>query len=402
MSYYLGLVGLGLLFVLFVHLYNRWAYYVFRKQAQSAEQFQEIPAPANPPKLHKTQSLKNDGGTTRSVAKIGEIRGLAGEAALHAPSAVGNPTFWSSALLKDQPSPKADSDNTPNEARAIERKIFILGMESLSAEALQEWFVAINKSSSLGQTIEGLSGDNQWHFLWRLDGGVANASLTNNRLQALLPISQLQLTFNLANRRGYLTAESWQTLMSVLENPPSAKNTKMRVSTEFSQAWLEDAKWLDHLCAEFDVQIALTLLCRESAGVSGGQISRESANEGMVFENGVFRKIDHQGRELFRLEFMPSGGIPENLDALENLIGQQMTFYLDIPRVANGQAVFKEMTKFAQHLAAIVRADLVDDRSLALSSVSLDTIGEQILQIQRRMKELGVPAGSPLALQLFS
>jgi hypothetical protein len=428
MTYYLGLVGLGLFFVLLVYLYNRWTFFVYRKTFMASEgnEYQSASPPPEAAKVNVQPPKAPPFALDATV--VGNINGMAAEQIRAMKDNVSPPAEH---LLKGARVDETKTISTPinplesntTQGLLAHQSFFVLGLDKLTAEEFQGWLTQLRSSSPFVVSIECLANNKQWYNAWTSDllgnAGQRNALLTAEKWTPLVPIMQVEVLVQLANRRGHLTIEDWQLIENcakgkapatiagseaVLPIAPLTVDKMQEVSVHITalDQWLMRARDLDQLCAEYDVQIALTLKCRESSGVSGGQISRESSLEGMVFERGLFCKFSSEGLPQFTLEFSPNGEMDLSLDELENRIGDQVTLCLDLPKVTNGQKVFQDMVRFAQHFSAVIRADLVDDRGHQLSSISLDTIAEQIGRIQGRMKEAGLIAGSPLAIQLFS
>lgn len=428
MSYYLGLVGLGLFFVLLVHLYNRWTYYVFQREEMLAKKSRLTPLSDGDDKHmamdanHTVKPLtqKNTPHTSQKnqnhATIVGNIKGMVAE------STQQKFITRDSNVIPRYPQQEAEvkpldipinlhTAIPPEDTETLQthQSFFVLGMETLSADELYQWLSSIQTASPFVVALEILAQDKCWHTAWSSLPTLIDKPktlLSPNALLPLIPVVQIEVVVQLANRRGHLTLEDWQSIeRGVLGHgmAPQEKWSSIKLHVTSIDRWLARAQHLDSLCAEYDMQIALTLMCRESAGVSGGQVSRAATQEGMVFSQGLFHKMDAEGNPLFSLDFAPTGSDSrrEDLESLENHIGGQVTLSLDIPRVVNGQMVFQDMARFAQHLAGIIRADLVDDRGHQLSSVSLDTIGEQVQQIQAKMKAAGLPAGSLMARQLF-
>jgi FtsZ-interacting cell division protein ZipA len=79
-----------------------------------------------------------------------------------------------------------------------------------------------------------------------------------------------------------------------------------------------------------------------------------------------------------------------------------LTLLLDIPRVKEPVKYFDEMTKLAMDVATKLRATLVDDQRVTLSSSAISHIRAQVEAVEKSMLAGGIAPGSDQALRLFS
>jgi hypothetical protein len=123
---------------------------------------------------------------------------------------------------------------------------------------------------------------------------------------------------------------------------------------------LEAAYALDRACAEADVQVAVHVL----------GIPAEARPEA-----GPFEVAPRQGG---------------------------VTLLLDVPRTRDLARGYEAMVRAGRSLAASHGGRLVDDNGNLLDDAALAAIGAEIDAMRRRMAEMGIEPGSPLALRLFS
>ena len=96
--------------------------------------------------------------------------------------------------------------------------------------------------------------------------------------------------------------------------------------------------------------------------------------------------------------YEPTQFLPENIKSLTTL---GITFLLDVPRVANGERVFDQMTHLAKIFSNTLGGIMVDDNRVPLSDNGILRSKQQLIDIQSSMKKYKIIAGSPSALRLF-
>lgn len=360
MSYYLGLVGVGLVFVLLIHIYNRWSIYRLRKLEKS--------------KLFGFANTALNHNITNTTAIQKEIQN-------------SNDTI--NAKLRESLIESVAKQSV--QSQKFYENILISNLDKVSSDEINKWITEIKKLPFITQIFSYDKNKNAkilWDELFIIPSATIDSSVFAIVVKAIL-----------ANRKGFLDINEIKKIHNKLTQLISDTPAKIEIA-EINEITTR-AQALDHTCAEFDVQIVITLLCRNQSGVSGGQISKASITQGLVFENGGFIKTTAQGQSEYRLDFQVSP-TPESLEELATRIGQKATLTIDVPKTKNGKEVFREMAIFAQHLTAVINADLVDDRSQPLSSAALETIGQQIEQIQKLMVDQDFEPGSQDIIRLFN
>ncbi len=160
------------------------------------------------------------------------------------------------------------------------------------------------------------------------------------------------------------------------------------------------AEELDRFCASVDVQIGVNLVSR-GAPFAGTKLRGLVEALGMGLRaDGLFHAEDDEGNSLFVLgNLEPTLLTPESLREMQT---QGLTMIVDVPRVPDGGVVFDRMMQTANHLAEALDADVVDDNRSAFGPDAARMIRQQIQQFQGQMHDYGLPAGSRLALRLFT
>lgn len=152
---------------------------------------------------------------------------------------------------------------------------------------------------------------------------------------------------------------------------------------------------LDRLCAEVDIQLAVHLAPRHDP-LAPDQVRDVALDKGFrLASDGVLGYHDAAGDRLFSLQ-MPDARAPDGLPA------PTACCILEVPCVAQGELAFDRMMQVAQELADTLDALMVDEHRRPITDRFVAPVRQQIGQLQARMSQQGVAAGSPLALRLFS
>jgi FtsZ-interacting cell division protein ZipA len=123
--------------------------------------------------------------------------------------------------------------------------------------------------------------------------------------------------------------------------------------------------------------------------------------DGMALEpDGVFRMRDEKAGEVFSVvNLEPRPFVSEQT---KHMSTGGLTFLLDVPRTANGSALFDRMAAAARRLSGALQARVVDDNKVPLSETELKRIRLQLEDIYARMAREGIMAGGSDAMRLFS
>ena len=163
---------------------------------------------------------------------------------------------------------------------------------------------------------------------------------------------------------------------------------------------MQRAQQLAALCADVDVQIGLNLTARGGA-VPGKRIRALAEAHGLVLErDGRFHRRDETGLELFTLCNMEAAAF--STEGMKELATKGLTLLFDVARVQGGIDAFDRFVEFTRTMADSLSAAIVDDNQQPLDDAALGKIRAQLQALYASMEEQGIPAGSPLALRLFS
>ncbi|MBU6504405.1 MAG: hypothetical protein KGQ63_01845 [Betaproteobacteria bacterium] len=164
---------------------------------------------------------------------------------------------------------------------------------------------------------------------------------------------------------------------------------------------LATAEALDRFCAKVDVLIGMNVMFAEGREPPARQVRERAEREGLALgEDGVFHAFDDRQRNRFTLAHRD--GLPF-LDMEEDFTPVPgVTFLLDVPRVRDAHTALTDLFAMADRLAQGLGGRLVDDNGATLGPRQLVAIQKQLSDILHQMDRQGVPAGSDLALRLFS
>jgi len=163
---------------------------------------------------------------------------------------------------------------------------------------------------------------------------------------------------------------------------------------------LQRAQQLDALCADVDVQIVLNLIARGGLFPGTGIRAFAEANGLALEQDGRFCRRDESGLELYALSnsdapaFSPEG--------MKTLAAKGLTLLFDVARAPGGIATFDRYVEFTRALAEALSAGIVDDNRQPLDEAALGKIRKQLQALYASMEQQGIPAGGPLALRLFA
>lgn len=204
---------------------------------------------------------------------------------------------------------------------------------------------------------------------------------------------ELRIGLQLADRSGPVNAVLLEQFKRAVEHVgdeltavPGLANTREAVARAIN---------LDRLCAEVDIQLAVYLAPRHDH-FSPDVVRDTAIGKGFrLASDGVLGYHDASGDRLFILQ-MPDARAPDGLPA------PTACCILEVPCVTQGEVAFDRMMQVAESLAESLDALLVDEHRRPITDRFVAPVRQQIGQLQSRMAQQGVAAGSALALRLFS
>lgn len=210
--------------------------------------------------------------------------------------------------------------------------------------------------------------------------------------------SELKMALQLADRRGPATSADIARFVALIKQFAVDLGGSAQIEAEESAAARATA--LDGFCADVDVEIGVNLVAGNHT-MPGTKVRALAEAAGMkLTAEGVFHLRDEHGASLFTLRNSePRPFLPEHV---KNITTRGITLLLDVPRVAHGGRVFDQMLQLGRSMAHALSGEVVDDNRKPLTDAGADSIRKQLGLIYRQMEGYGIPAGSPLALRLFS
>jgi hypothetical protein len=163
---------------------------------------------------------------------------------------------------------------------------------------------------------------------------------------------------------------------------------------------LMNARALDDFCAGVDLQLGVNIVASGDP-FPGARLRDLVEAAGLkLFDDGCFHALDEHGRTRFTL--CNIGAELFVSESMKSLATQGVTLSLDVPRVAGGPAVFDAMIGVAEHMTHALGGALVDAHGNALTAEMIADIRKKVGELQWRMAQHQIDAGSVRALRLFS
>jgi FtsZ-interacting cell division protein ZipA len=207
----------------------------------------------------------------------------------------------------------------------------------------------------------------------------------------------VEIGLQLADRNGAVSHDQLDAFCRALYG--FAAEEGGAVSCPDKQHALQVAKSLDMLCMEVDVLIGLNIIASDSRPFTSEAIHKEATVAQMTLEaDGAYHARDAFGHTLFTLTNQDDQPFPRDG---RGLTVHGLTLLFDVPRVADGLAVFDRMTRLGFDLAWRLEGRLVDDNGRAVTEDNLNRDRARLAAFYGRMEARGIPAGGERALRLF-
>ena len=208
----------------------------------------------------------------------------------------------------------------------------------------------------------------------------------------------LRAGLQLADRKGAVSAQELTDFVVMAQVVVVAIGARSALAE--AEAALQRAQQLDALCSDVDVQIGLNLIARGGA-IPGTRIRAVAEAHGLVLErDGRFHRRDESGLELYALCNQEPAAF--SADAMKELATRGLTLLFDVARVPGGIVTFDRFVEFTRALAEALPAAIVDDNGRPLDDAGLGKIRAQLQSLYASMEQQGIAAGGPLALRLFA
>lgn len=207
----------------------------------------------------------------------------------------------------------------------------------------------------------------------------------------------VEFGLQLADRSGALSQDQLDAFTRALYE--FAAEAGGAVSCPDKQEALEQARDLDLFCMDVDVLIGLNVVSADSRPFTSEAMHGLALQASLSLEpDGSFHARDGFGHTLFTLANQGEEPFPRDGRGLTT---HGVTLLFDVPRVADGLAVFDRMTQLGFDLAGRLEGRLVDDNGRVVSEESLNRDRARLVTFYQRMQARGIPAGGERSLRLF-
>jgi len=385
-DFQLALVGLAVVVVVAVIIYNRWQESKYKKRAEQAfgtshpdVLIDDISASSAPPfaaaRRQPSQSINE-----RVEPRLG----------------AGLPAF--AADDADDLTPIGDSHSYPTNVEKVASSVHYSSAPVLQAEVdsialiladaplgVAQYENVISQSKLLGKGVrwEGLQAG-----LWQ--------PIT---LPAIDAYRELRVGMQLADRRGpidVMALNQFSDMVAQYAASVGAVSQREEVSAAILRAQSVDA-----FCADTDIEIAVNVIGKSGVTFAVTKVRGLAESNGfMALDSGEYVMRDDQGRVLYTLRnFDPAEppGIKRTTGYLSGL-----TFALDVPRTPDATRTFERMFMVVMKIADVLQGEVVDDNRKVLTAAGRKVIADTITAITAQMEAKGVAAGSATALRLYA
>ncbi len=212
----------------------------------------------------------------------------------------------------------------------------------------------------------------------------------------------LQVAVQLANRGGPLNALEFSEFVNAVEALAESLDASAELP-DMSET-VANARELDGFAAACDVQLGVNVVS-DGAPWSAAYVQNVATQDGLVLSRDGTRFTRYQAgpdgiqRALFTLQFGDTNFLRDDLTVKA---GSQITLLLDVPQASQAVKPLKTMCEYGDSLAQRMGARLVDDNHRPLTETSFVAIFQQLQALYDKLETRGMPAGSPVALRLFS
>ena len=352
----LGLVGLGIVFVILVVIYNL-------VQERRARNLLKRAAP----EADRRDPLFDESGQRLGVSAARQDTRRA-EPELEQQSDFSSPTL-------------PDLDDEPGGPDAFCDAVFELQFaEPVGGEILGQSLVA----------LERMGHRPLRHFAVTVEGAQRLRVRPHESYRAV------QLAVLLANRQGPLSEDEFSQLKAHAQ--ALAERFDASLDAPEAKPVIERARALDSLCASLDSQVALTLLATERPWEAQDLSTAAEAAGFTGPENGVFVWLDPESQlvrfTLGRRDRRPVLGA-------QGLPLTELVLELDLPQAPPSLRPFSDLLGVAQQVAQALSARIVDDSGRDVQG-GAEPIDAQLLGHLAALEQHGFAAGSERARRLFS
>lgn len=212
----------------------------------------------------------------------------------------------------------------------------------------------------------------------------------------------IQVAVQLASRSGPLNALEFSEFVNAVEALAEALDASAELP-DMTET-VANARELDGFAAASDVQLGVNVIS-DGAPWSAAYVQTVATQDGLVLSRDGTRFIryapgaDGVQKPLFTLQFGDTNFLRDDLTLNA---GRQITLLLDVPQAPQSIKPFKLVCEYGYSLAQRMGAQLVDDNMRPLTEASFVAIFGQLEKLYETLDARGMPAGSPVAIRLFS
>ena len=314
----------------------------------------------------KAATTEQAGYLPPHIAAMHETRGSA------APAAAPTPT----------PAPAAPA--AVQGSSALDPATEYIARLKFASPAFTSYSGLLNTLRRIGKPIRcfGLGGDGRWEMV------------TSNSRNAY---SQMELGLQLADRSGAIAQDQLDAFCRALYT--FAADAGGAVICPEKEEALERAQELDMFCMNVDVLMGLNVIAGDAHPFTSEAVHTQASAIGLTLErDGIYYARDAQGHSLFTLTNQEETPFPQDG---RGLTVKGLTLLFDVPRVADGLAVFDRMTRLGFDLAWRLEGRMVDDNGRPVTEENLNRDRKRLAGFYSRMETRGIPAGGERALRLF-
>ena len=210
---------------------------------------------------------------------------------------------------------------------------------------------------------------------------------------------ELRAGLQLASRNGMVdanTLHAFNEMMIAFAQSIGAVSQREDVAVATARA-----QAVDTFCADTDIEIAVNVIGKNGATFATTKVRGLAESNGLTaLDSGEYEMRDERGHTLFILRNMNADEPPGIRQVGAYLTG--LTLAIDVPRAAKPGSVFERMMTLALRFADTLQGDVVDDNRKLLTANGRKVIAETIASIAGEMEAKSVAPGSSAALRLYS
>lgn len=215
--------------------------------------------------------------------------------------------------------------------------------------------------------------------------------------------SDLRLAIQLADIEGPVNESELNNFTQLALKLADPLKRRTLFSMEFDRA-IKMANVLDGFCKDFDVVASVNIMSKGPVGFSGMDLSHEMSVLGLELgKDNIFHKYPNFDKRKFPSYSLANLYDPGEFDikSMQRFVTKGLTMFMQVPCVSDPGRAFREMIKDALKICNSLDGILLDQDNKAMSEQGIGVIEAQINDIDRRMRDRGILAGTEAATRLF-